>query len=202
MAKKIVQKSQKNMVIWLIFSLILTILLIVVITTAYFSSQKSGSGTITLGELDFTLFENETSFQNIVPFQTINKSITISNSRDQSGHNTQNLCSILFRFQFYVAAQNQNQQNVESLDGLVSINQNASYTYSDGFYYYNGVLSPSQQTNLFDSLTFSSLIDNQFQDKNISLIFNVEAIQAENEAYKELWLDAPVEWLALMQDIA
>ena len=93
MAKKIVQKSQKNMVIWLVFSLILTILLIVVITTAYFSSQKSGSGTITLGELDFTLFENETSFQNIVPSQTINKAITISNSRDQSGHNTQNLCN-------------------------------------------------------------------------------------------------------------
>ena len=99
-------------------------------------------------------------------------------------------------------AQNQNQQNVESLDGLVSINQNSNYTYSDGFYYYNGVLSPSEQINLCDSLTFSSLIDNQFQDKNISLIFNIEAIQAENEAYKEIWSDAPYEWMEIIDSLS
>ena len=201
MARKNMQKSQKNMLIWLVFSLIFVILLIVIVTTAYFSNQKNSSGTITLGELDFTLFENNLSFQNVVPTDTIAKIITISNSRDTNGNNTQNLCSILFRFQFSAEAKSQDELFLQSLDDLVYLKQNSSYTFCDNYYYYNGVLNPSQQVNLCDSLTFSNIIGNEFQDKDISLMFNVEAIQAENEAYKELWLDAPEEWLAIMEQI-
>ena len=205
MAKKNVSKSQKNILIWLIFSLILVLLLIVTITTAYFSNSKNSSGTIQLGEIDFTIFENNVTFQNIVPAQTINKTVSISNSRDEAGRDVRNLGAILFRFTFSAITNDLGEdvgsQNVNnfSLENLASIVTNDDYTFCDGYYYFNGILMPSEQTYLCSGISFSSLIGNEFQDRGISLIFNVEAIQAENEAYIELWPEAPSNWVSIIE---
>ena len=200
MAKKIQQKSQKNMVLWLIFALILVFLLIVIIiTTAYFSSHNTAGGNLRLGELDFSIYENRESFDDIVPSQTINKSLTIVNARNIQGTNVNNLCSILFRYSISVFINGVESAEVNDKIKL-EFNNNQNYIFSNGLYYYNSVLNPSNTVNLCDAMTFSSDIGNSLQNQSFSIVFNVEAIQAENEAYKELWLDAPNEWLEIIEN--
>lgn len=200
MTKKTLQKSQKNMVLWLIFALVFVIMLIVIIiTTAYFSNQNNVTGSIKLKELDFSIYEDNKSFDDILPSQTINKELTIVNARDAKGKDINNLCSIFFRYTISVFIDGKENQELSNKVYL-GFNYSQNYTFNNGVYYYNSVLQPSQKINLCDTLTFSSEIGNDLQNKYFSVIFNVEAIQAENDAYKELWLDAPSTWLQIIEN--
>ena len=196
--KNLKSKGQDFPVVINIF-LITTILCLffIVLSTAYFSSQKQNSGTIKIAELDFCILEEGESNSNLSPGDYINKKILIQNSRDIEDENYQNLCPILFRFSVFVFVD-------EELDNylLSNINLNFScnnkFTKDGEFYYFNEVLDVSKRAALCNKIYFSRQISNEYQKKNVDIIFVIDAIQASKNAYMELWQDAPFAWKNLI----
>ena len=70
----------------------------------------------------------------------------------------------------------------------------ANFTFANDKYYYNSVVSPGNAVDFCSAIQFSNSIGNQYQNCQIKLVFNIDAIQSQNEAYIELWPDAPNEW--------
>src|SRR5574344_451597 len=189
MQKKIAKnKKAKDLQIVIFLMASLSLIFILIGTLAFFSSSKNTTGKITLGELDFTIVEDTSTFSNVLPSETIAKVVSIKNSRDENGSDIRNLVPFLFRFdcEFYV-------DNVldENLTNKISLNNYDNFTFYNSKYYYNAILKTSEIQPLFSSITFSYLIDNSYQNKNLRLIINVDAIQATKGAYQEIWSDAP-----------
>ena len=195
------KKREKTILTVLVTMFCITILMLIVATTAYFSHSGQASGQITLGELDFCIFENDQSFLNVVPSQSIQKVVIISNSRDSNGQNTSNLCPILFKFSVGCYVDDTYDSSLSQLI-VPQFANNERYTFYSGEYYYNGVLSPGQNVNLCDTLNFLEDIGDQYQSSSVEIVFSIDAIQAENNAYTELWQDAPQNWVQVIQNIA
>lgn len=63
---------------------------------------------------------------------------------------------------------------------------------SDGYYYYNGVISPDAKTsNLLESVTLSDKMTNEFRGLGFEVTIDSEGIQAANGAVSDSWKDAP-----------
>ncbi len=193
-------KNQNAVIFWLAVGFFAILLIIIAITAAYFSNQKSSSGQITLGELDFTLYENQSNFQNVMPSQNIAKSVSIVNAKNASGTNYQNLCPMFFKFSLDVFVDEERDDYLANLITPSFISSN-NYTQSGKEFYYNNVLNQGEVANLCDGLQFSHIIDNQYQDKSLNIVFNVNAIQSQNGAYLELWQDAPAEWIEAIENL-
>ena len=184
------KKRTEQIISFLLVSFSFVFLLFISVTIAYFSSQKTASGSIALGELNFSIYENQTLSQNVVPGEIFNKQVTLVNSRNSAGTDFSGLCSIYFRFTV----------GVDEADGVIIpqfINGN-DWTVLGNTYYYNHVLSPGQSVNLCDALQFSSGLGNEYQSQTFQIDFAVDAIQAENNAYIELWQNAPQSWKSLI----
>lgn len=164
-------------------------------TLTYFSAQKNAQGTLTLGELDFCIDESGGDSLNLLPGQTIDKSINIINSRNLKGTDTNGLCSIYFRYSILVYVNNK----IEDMSTKL-INNCPNYVLDNGKYYYTKALEPSQSTYLTKNLALSNLLGNEYQNCSIQIIYSIEAIQAQNQAYAELWTDAPGEWVNIIEN--
>ena len=193
-------KNQNAVIFWLAVGFFAIILIIIAITAAYFSNQKTNTGQITLGELDFTIYSNQNSFQNVMPSQNIAKTVSIVNARNSAGTNYQNLVPIFFKFNFEAFVDNQKDDYLASLIAPSFISSQ-NYTQDGAEFYYNDILDPGQAVNICDGLQFSHIIDNAYQEKSISIVFNVNAIQSQNNAYIELWLDAPQDWIDIVENL-
>lgn len=193
-------KNQNAVIFWLAVGFFAIILMIIAITTAYFSNQKTNTGQITLGELDFTIYSNQNSFQNVMPSQNIPKTVSIVNARNSAGTNYNNLCPIFFKFSFDVFVDNEKDDYLANLIAPSFISSQ-NYTQNGRDFYYNNILVAGQVANLCDGLQFSHIIDNAYQDKTISIVFNVNAIQSQNNAYLELWTDAPQDWIDIVENL-
>ena len=181
--KNIIRKKRKDNDFIIIISLAfgIALVLFLALTLAFFSTDKDVGGEITLGELDFQVFADSSTYDNIVPGQIFNKTISLINSRDVNGRNFTGLCNILVNFE------------VEN-ELFIPIVDNQKWTKSGNVYYYNDLIAPSQVVDFFNTIQFSSDAGNRFQNNNIEIELKVNAIQAENDAYKELWQDAPILW--------
>ena len=177
-------KRREKLTIYIIGTILAVLLVTFIIASfAYNSNNKTQNGQIVLGDIDFKIIDSGGTYENIVPGDVIPNVVKLVNARNLSGTDTKNLCSLLVRF------------SLPQQDEIVSLNQNNSLWTSDGiFYYYNGIVGRGQNINLCDSINFLKSVNNSYQGQGISVNFYVEAIQAENDAYLELWGDAPVEW--------
>lgn len=198
MNTKNIEKNQKNVLIWLIFLLYFVILFIIISSIAYFSSQNISEGTIRLTELDFSIYESGDDISLVIPAQTIDKSVTLINSRNISGTDTQNLCPIYFKYWIDLYIDDEYVDSSSLIEPIFS-NQN-TFTNDNGVYYCNLELFPQNSVNLCNSIHFSNMIGNEFQNKEITIVFNINAIQSGNNAYLELWPDAPNEWIKNIQN--
>ena len=187
------KNNTKNAFFLLIFFIFLSFFLLILTTLAFFSSTNSASGSITLGELDFIIYENQLQQNSVLPNGSLGKTVSIINSRNASGTNYQNLCPFLFRFDFDVFV---NDEIDEDLKERIILVQNANqYVFDSNYYYFLNVLNQNQTVNLCNAINFDSSIGNEYQGKDINIVFYVDAIQSENGAYQEVWLDAPDEWV-------
>lgn len=174
----------------LMISIIFVLLLTAIITIAFFSQNKSANGNISLGELDFCLYETGSLDERIVPGDNVNKQIKLVNSRNNAGTDTNRLCSIFVKYEIDVDNSN---QVVEPF-----FTNSSNWTVDGNILYYNGAVAPGQVINLCDSLIFSANASNEYQNQTLNITFNVSAIQAENRAYLELWPDAPQSWKSII----
>ena len=169
----------------------------IIFSTSFFSANNTTSGTITLGELDFVITESEGDNLTIMPCETLEKSISVINSRDEGGKDFNKLCEFYFRYNVAVLIDDVVDENIlgnmEFITGHNVIND-ADYLY------YVGGLKAGEQTKLFESVKFLENISNDYQNKSIKLIATVEAVQAENNAYAEVWPDAPKDWVEAIKN--
>ena len=196
--KNLKNKNQNFSIV--IINFIITIILclfFIVLSTAYFSIQKENSGTIKIAELDFCVLEEGESNSNLSPGDTINKKISIQNSRDVENENYQNLCPMLFRFSVFALVDDELDSHLLNHIYFASPS-NQKFTKSEEYYYFNGVLDVSKRTTICNQIKFSRQISNEYQNKNIEIIFVIDAIQASKNAYMELWQDAPSAWKNLI----
>ena len=180
------KKYNSDRVVAVTLAVLLLFVIILTATLAYLSRDKSISGKITLGEIDFSVFGNQVQVQDIVPGDIFENSVSLVNARDTDGRDKNGLGSILVKY---------NLKNSNNDAVIIPVFAAANkWTRQGDTYYYNYSISPGEAIKLCDELQLSEHAGNEYQNKELNVIFNVDAIQAENEAYKELWYNAPDEW--------
>lgn len=193
--------SNQTQKVTLIFAIafFVFVILIVSISTAFFSSSATGQGQIALGELDFCIYSTDAQNSVVMPYMFVGQTASITNSRNQDGSDYQNLCNILFKFSIYVTIDGKVDKDiVDDIDFYIN---NAKYIKSQNEFYYLGFLTAGQSETIFNDVFLDSRIGNLYQGKEINFIISVDAIQAENDAYKDLWSDAPIEWTEQIESI-
>lgn len=187
--------KRKDLVILLVILSLVILSNIIIFSVAYFYQNKSLTGTIQLGEVDFSIVETEHTKITVVPSSVLQKSIYIGNFRDNDPNNYKSLASIFFRFNFKVLL---NDQVSEELTNLIDIYSEDKLFYDNNYYYFCGKLEAGKTANMCNSIFFDKTIDNKYQQQNIKLQFFVDAVQSANEAYKEVWQDYPTEWESII----
>lgn len=170
------------------------------LSSAYFSSNQIVTGTIRVGQLDFQILNNletiDTSEENLfMPDEVINNSITILNARDEIGVDIDGLTPIFLRIKPEFTL-----NGINSLQFLhIEINNPSNWIEgSDNFLYYTNKLNAGESIVFNDYFILSYLIDNIFQDATAYLGLVVEAVQANNLAYEEVFSTAPQEWKSIV----
>ena len=190
--KKNTAKTHKNNAIFLLFVAFLVVLtgLLLAKTLAYFSSVNIAGGRITLAELDFTVCENNANSSVFVsPGESVAKSVSVVNSRNQTGDDCQNLCSFFLRFNYEILID-------ESTDSFANQNitlsiDSGEFVEYDGYYYHIGSLSAGERVDLFGGVNFGFELGNYYQSKRVDIVLNVDAVQSENDAIDEVWNKLP-----------
>lgn len=193
--------SNQTKKITLIFAIAFSIMLIFVISfsTAYFSDISTAGGEITLGELNFCISATKGENETVMPNMFVGQTATISNSRNADGSNHQNLCDILYRFSIFVLIDGEIDSNIT--DDIYFDIDSQKYVQEGNILYYVGVLKAGQIETLYQDVFLDYTIENMYQNREISFVISVDAIQAENGAYLDLWQDAPTEWLEQIKTI-
>lgn len=199
MANLYKNKSINNNEKILIFLFVAFLILIVslILSLAFFSNSKQSTGTITLGEVDFCVYDNVNLSSYVMPADTVPFEVSVINSRNISGTDTNNLADILLRYKIKFVLDNE--VFLDEYDLLDCITADDDLCTFDGEYYYlNSVLEVGQNINICDYVSFSQNMSNSFQNKLFEIVFEVDALQAQNDAYLEEWEDAPEVWKNLI----
>lgn len=190
---KLMKKRNETLLIFLfVFFLILIISLI--FSLAFFSSSSQSTGTITLGEVDFCVYDNVNFNDYVMPADTIPFEVKVVNSRNVSGTDTNNLVDILLRFKIKYVLDNNEFLDENNLIFCETEDEDCWTFDDDEYYYYNNVLNVGENINICDHISFSQNMTNLLQDKQFEIVFEVDALQAQNDAYLEEWVDAPEIW--------
>ena len=157
-------------------------------TIAFFAKSQSKGGIITLGELDFDIELTSQNSTNILPGDTVNVDIFINNAVE----NKTGLVPFYFRFKIL------NNNNDYNFFNLV-LENDENFVQKDNFYYYKFKLKPNDKVKVLDAIVIdTSLTQENYEDINLKIL--VDAVQSEFGAYKEIFPDAPKEWLNFIEN--
>ena len=178
---KILKKIDKQFYILLaILTIVLFFMVIISSTLAYFSKSEKTSGSIQLGELDFNIVWNMPK-RIIMPGDNVSTNVTLENKVQGK----ENLIPFYYRFQI-------------TNSNFISLNYDTTkFIYDGNFYYYKFKVQPNENSALFNSFTISK--DLRSSD-TLSLGIIVDAVQSEYGAYKEIFTDAPTEWVEFIEN--
>lgn len=172
----------------LLFILLLLVVGTVGGTFAYFYTEVVISNQFRTMTYEVKL--NETNFKGTWG----SKNVSISNNEKNSK------IPVVIRFN-YNEIWKKTENNVTSIlsnklsNGNPVVKKNWATSYSDftlssdGWYYYNKVLSPQETVKILESIEKDSAATSDYNSKNANyeLDFNYEAIQADTKAIKKLW---------------
>lgn len=184
---KLLKKHIDLIIIVSILLLVSVLLFIFSFTLAYFNNKKEISGQISLGELDYTITVQNLSQNNVLPGDEIETKVNLENK--VTGKT--NLIPFYFRFKVL------NDEN--NLSNIVQVDIDENFIYDGNFNYYKHKLQFGEKVNLFNKIKISkSLTKENAEDLNIFVL--VEAVQSEYDAYKEIFYDAPLEWVQFIEN--
>ena len=189
--KSMVNKNERILIS--LFVVFLILIFSIIFSLAFFSNTKQSRGTITLGEVDFCVYDNVSFDGYVMPKDTIPFEVKVINSRNISGTNTTGLADILLRYKIGFVLDNEDYLNQYNLIDCITNDENL-WIFDGEYYYYNAVLNVGQNINICDYISFSEDMTNEFQEKQFIIVFEVDALQAQNNAYLEVWQDAPNIW--------
>lgn len=160
-------------------------LVVVSFSIAYFTSTKNIAGDIQLGELDFEILVDSKNAVNIMPGDKLDININVVNKVA----NKRNLIPFYFRFCFL-------DNNVKN---IIDFENDNNFIKDDNYYYYKYKVKVNDTVNLINSIKINELLSQNEVD-SLSLEIMVDAVQSEFGAYKEVFNDAPKEWLEFIEN--
>jgi len=185
---KLLKRHKDLIIILTIFMLVLVLMVLISITFAYFKASKNISGDITLGELDYTINVSNISQTLLLPGDNIDVNVSIQNKVD----NKTNLIPFYFRFKIL------NGESDYNLN-LISLNFSSDYILNNSYYYYKYKLNAGDSAKILNNIMVDSdLKQEDVQTLNLSIL--VDAVQSEHGAYKEVFTDAPQEWIEFIEN--
>lgn len=158
-------------------------------TSAYYTAEERAHNVITSGDIDIDLVEMmESEDGSIVPFENqegvmpgvaVSKIVTVKNIGGQPAF-------IRIRLDQLITLADGTESDIDS--SLVSCNLNTeNWTEKDGYYYYNDILNPSEETEpLFTEVTLSGKMGNIYQSSKFELIVYAQATQVANNGENAL----------------
>lgn len=181
------KKDSKTIMIVVLASLIFFIE-IITLSVAYFDQSKKAGGEIRLGELDFNILTEISNSNEILPGDDVEMKISVQNY----AQNKQNLVPFYFRFKIL--------NNDEEYDkDLITFFDENDFIYSNGYYYFKQKLEFNKICKLTKSIKISPELS-QKQSEEFDLKILVDAVQSEYGAYKDVFFDAPQEWISIIEN--
>ena len=189
--------NTKDLAIFVCILLVAIVFDLIIYSFAFYYNTSTSTGTITLGEVDFSVVEENKQEILAFPNISISKIVSIGNYKNNDKTNYKNLVDIFFKYQMQIYVDGQFD---EDLTKLVTLNSDNFYR-DENTYYFCDVLEAGEQVDLFQSISFSDKIGNDYQDKQIQLKLNIDAIQSKFDAYKEAWQDYPTQWEEIIKKL-
>ena len=185
---KLLKKHKDLLIILTIFMLVLVFMVIISATLSFFNTSKKINGEIILGELDYTINVNNISQKLLLPGDDLKVNVNIENKVT----NKSNLVSFYFRFKIL------NGEAPYNLS-LVNLIAGENYITSNNFYYYKYKLNAGESTKILDRITIEETLEEE-NVQNLDLSILIDAVQSEHGAYKEVFQDAPQEWIDFIEN--
>jgi hypothetical protein len=179
----------KRTLVSIIAFIVISVIIFSAQTVAYFSIDKSSDlNVIQSGNLEIELIEMKdengtevlyTDPVSVMPATSVSKIVSVRNTGS---------LPIYVRISVETLINKEENSLPDQWRSLISCNYNTEYwTYSDGYFYYNFILEPQNVTSpLFDSVSFSPAMGNQFMNSEIKLTVTSQATQANYGATSPL----------------
>ena len=189
--------NTKDLAIFVCILLMAIVFDLIIYSFAFYYNTSTSTGTITLGEVDFSVVEYNKQEILAFPNISISKIVSVGNYKNNDKTNYKNLVDIFFKYQMQIYVDGQFD---EDLTKMITLNSDNFYR-DENTYYFCDVLEAGKQVDLFQSISFSDKIGNDYQDKQIQLKLNIDAIQSKFDAYKEAWQDYPAQWEEIIKKL-
>lgn len=161
---------------------------ILVISLAFYSQKKQASGEIMLGELDFNINIDLVDDVICLPGDSVNLNIEIENKV----LNKTNLIPFYFRFKIL--------NDGEDYSSDYYFLENAeNFVYDGNFFYYKQKVNTFDKAKLINKILIPTYFD-YIDAENFNLQVLVDAVQSEYGAYKDVFPDAPQEWIRFIEN--
>ena len=162
-------------------------------TLAYFTAEETAYNVITTGTLSMDLVEETTGgkpwpeegISGVMPGMEVDKIPYVVNDG-----------GIDFWTRISVSMKVTGANGKALSDEYISLNiNNAHWTEKDGYYYYNGVVKPGEETEpLFTKVTFDTDMHNAYMNARVEIDVNAQAVQSRNNGNSALeasgWAEA------------
>jgi len=147
-------------------------------TLAYFTDNEKATNELTMGNVNISLTESEWkgNKDGVVPGASYKKNPTVIVENGSAD------CYVRVKLEFAELTDDQIAQFTDetTTDGNLDIQE--GWVESDGYYYYQNVMSAGASATLFENILIPYSWGNEMVGKEISLTVQAEAIQADNFA--------------------
>ncbi len=160
-------------------------------TVAFYSTVGTATNVVTSGEAKMQIVEKgygDTAFPKegvyVIPGDIVTKRVSVKS-----------LCEAPFYLRVKIVyGINSTELSYEDCFKL-DINEE-SWIYSDGWYYYDGVVAPGEETPVVFSKVeiVGNKVDNSYIGKTLTLTVDAEAVQSDNNPIPEEGITAVVGW--------
>lgn len=151
-------------------------------TIAYFSVSEEATNVITSGRLTMVLHDEttggipfpEAGIHGIMPGQTVDKVVYIENDCPNSEY-------VRIYLEKSIHSEQGSDVQLTFEDITLDINNEMWTLGDDGWYYYNAVLEPGEDTEpLFTTVSFGRKLNNDYQNCGLEIIVHAQAVQSEH----------------------
>ncbi len=161
--------------------LVLVVALLAVGTWAYFSAVGRADNVITMGSVKLALHDEDGAGQpfttvSAMPGSVVDKVVYVENVGSGAFYTRVKITP-------EVVAANGEQIPLDASERLLSLDLNDTdwVAGADGYYYYNGTVDPRAATSkLFNHVTFSTDMGNEYQNTTVHIYVTAEAVQTAN----------------------
>ncbi len=187
MKKYLFNKNSEYILLISIIMVAIFSVLILSISVAYFQTKKEIGGEITLGELDYKINVDYDENLLIMPGDDVPMKIFVENK--VLGKN--NLIPFYFRFKVL--------NGIDDYDKDLLKIETSDYIFDNSFFYYKHKVGANETAKLINSIIVPTTLT-ESQSELFDLKVLVEAVQSENGAYKDVFYDAPSEWVEFIEN--